>query len=242
MHFLFSIIEYTVKIEDVTKFARNNSSLIIRRDTMGIFGKKKKDKLFVRLQSIAAILRESTQYFYDFKINEECDLTEFMKTMKSYEEKGDEEVHAIIKELNSSFITPIEREDILHIAMHMDDILDGLDECATLFEMYNINKVNDYMVKFSEYINMSAIEIYECIELLSQKKLMGIREHLIKIKDYESACDVLERQGIKELLTTHKDNIIELVEYKEIYKLLEEVADQCQDVANVFETIIMKNA
>lgn len=209
---------------------------------MAVFGKKEKDKLFVRLQTISAILKEGAQYFYDFKINEDCNLTEFMKNMKAYEEKGDHEVHAIIMELNSSFITPIEREDILHIAMHMDDILDGLDECAELLEMYNICKVNDYMVKFSEYINLCAIEIYECINLLSEKKLLGIREHLIKIKDYESACDLLERQGIKELFTTHKDNILELIQYKEIYKLLEEVADQCQDVANVFETIIMKNA
>ncbi|NRG43966.1 DUF47 family protein, partial [Bacillus sp. CRN 9] len=73
------------------------------------------------------------------------------------------------------------------------------------------------------------------------KKLLKIREHAIKIKDYESKCDGVLRQSIKHLFSVEKDPI-RIIQYKEIYENLEEIADSCQTVANAFETIIMKNA
>jgi len=83
-------------------------------------------------------------------------------------------------------------------------------------------------------------EIQEAIELLSQKKLPQIRDHAIRIKDYESKCDGIQRQSIKNLFTIEKNPIV-LIQYKEIYEDFENVADHCQDVANTLETIIMKN-
>jgi uncharacterized protein len=201
----------------------------------------KKDKLFVMLQDVASNLKESSQYFFDFKIKDGESLKEFGNEMKKYEQKGDNCVHEIIVELNNTFITPIEREDILQLTMRMDDILDGLDSCAARFYMYNIVKADDYMVKFSEYINKCAYEIYDSIELASQKKLIQIREHAIRIKDYETSCDTLERKSIKELFEKEKD-FVKLIQYKELYEILEDVADACQGVANTLETIIMKNA
>ena len=79
------------------------------------------------------------------------------------------------------------------------------------------------------------------VELLSNKKLPQIREHAIKIKDYESNCDNILRQSIKNLFTVEKDPI-RIIQYKEIYENLEDIADYCQTVANTLETIIMKNA
>lgn len=201
----------------------------------------KKDKLFVMLQESAGNLKESSQYFFDFKIKDSDSLKEFVTEMKKYEQKGDNFVHEIIVELNNTFITPIEREDILQLAMRMDDILDGLENCAAHFYMYNMVKADDYMVEFSELINKCTYEIYDSIELASQRKLIQIREHAIRIKDYESACDTLERKGIKELFENQKD-FVKLIQYKELYEILEDVADYCQGVANTLETIIMKNA
>jgi predicted phosphate transport protein (TIGR00153 family) len=144
-------------------------------------------------------------------------------------------------ELNKAFITPIEREDILQLAMSMDDVLDGLDHSAGLFEMYSITEADEYMIKFVDAINQCAIEIASSIELMSNKKLLDIRTNAIKIKDYESKCDDIRRHAIKHLFSREKDPI-KIIQYKEIYEELEEVADSCQSVANVLETIIMKNA
>jgi len=202
---------------------------------------KKKDKFNALLSDIAINLKDSANYFADYKLNNVSDLKIFSETMKDYETKGDSYVHEVIKELNNAFITPIEREDILFLAMSMDDVLDGFEQTADLFEMYSITKADDFMLKFVEAIRNCALEIEKSVELLSNKKLIQIREHAIKIKDYESQCDGILRQSIKHLFSVEKDPI-RIIQYKEIYENLEEIADNCQSVANAFEGIIMKNA
>lgn len=161
--------------------------------------------------------------------------------MKECEHKGDGYIHEVIQELNKAFITPIEREDILHLAMSMDDVLDGLEQCAAKFEMYSIVGADEYMVKLTEHIRDAVYEIDKAVELLSSKKLLQIREHAIKIKEHETICDGIHRQSIKNLFVVEKDPI-RIIQYKELYEDLEEVADYCQAVANTLETIIMKNA
>lgn len=202
---------------------------------------KKNDKFSVLLINISTNLKESANFFTEYKLKNISDLKIFSEKMKELETKGDSYVHEVIKELNDSFITPIEREDILHLAMSMDDVLDGLEACAALFEMYSITQADEFMLKFVEAINGSVHEIDKAVELLSNKKLLKIREHAIKIKDYESKCDNVLRQSIKHLFTIEKDPI-RIIQYKEIYETLEDIADYCQTVANTLETIIMKNA
>lgn len=205
------------------------------------FKSSKKDKFTVMLFDISQNLKESANYFADFKLNNVSDLKVFAEKMKEFEHRGDSYVHEVIKELNNVFITPIEREDILSLAMSMDDVLDGLEHCAALLEMYSIINADEYMLKFVEAIKSCAEEIDKAVDLLSSKKLMDIREKAIKIKDLESYCDGIQRQSIKNLFTVEKDPI-RIIQYKEIYENLEEIADCCQSVANTLETIIMKNA
>jgi uncharacterized protein len=202
---------------------------------------KKTDKFSVLLSNISTNLKESTNFFTEYKLKNVSDLKIFSEKMKELETKGDSFVHEVIKELNDAFITPIEREDILHLAMSMDDVLDGLEGCAALFEMYSITNADNFMIQFVDAIQGSVHEIDKAVELLSNKKLTQIREHAIKIKDFESKCDNILRQSIKNLFTVEKDPI-RIIQYKEIYEELEDIADYCQAVANTLETIIMKNA
>lgn len=202
---------------------------------------RKQDKFSVLLKNISTNLKESANYFADYKIQNVNDLKVFFETMKDFETKGDTYVHETIQELNKVFITPIEREDILQLAMSMDDVLDGFEACAALFEMYSMTAADEYMIKFVQAIRACAEEIDTAIDLLANKKLPPIREHAIKIKDYESKCDGVLRQSIKNLFLVEKDPI-RIIQYKEIYETLEEIADHCQGVANTLETIIMKNA
>ena len=202
---------------------------------------KKTHKLFLMLLTIANNLKDGGKYFYDYKINEEKDLDIFRLKMKEFEDKGDELVDELTKELINLFITPIEREDVLELASHIDNIINGLEECASRFYIYKIYKIDDYMLEFSDLLNKCVIEIYNAVELLSQKKLTEIRQHTIKIKEYEKKCDVIERNALKELFEKEKD-IFKLIQYKEVYGILEDIADECQKVAKVLETVIMKNA
>ncbi|WP_057914746.1 DUF47 domain-containing protein [Peribacillus muralis] len=203
--------------------------------------KSKKDKFAVMLFNIAQNLKEGADYFADYKLKNISDLKVFSDKMKDYEHKGDSMVHNVIKELNNAFITPIEREDILELTMRMDDVIDGLEHCAALFEMYSIVNADEYMLKFVDAIKECTYEIETAVDTLSTKKLPMIRENAIKIKELESVCDGIQRQSIKNLFTVEKDPI-RIIQYKEIYESLEEIADHCQAVANTLETIIMKNA
>ncbi|MGC4377075.1 DUF47 domain-containing protein [Fictibacillus sp. Mic-4] len=201
----------------------------------------KKDLFLDLLSNIADNVQESAQYFVDCKISCESDLTEFAKKMKEYESKGDKYIHELIVNLNKTFITPLEREDILELANKMDDILDGMESCASRFEMYSITKPDDYMVKFANYILEASVEVAQSTKLLNKKKLMDIRPHAIKINYLESVCDELLRECIKSLFTNEKDPI-KIMQFKEIYETLEAISDSTEDVADTLETIIMRNA
>lgn len=202
---------------------------------------KKEDQFSTYLKEISANLVESTNYFAEYKLKNKADTQEFFNTVKNYETQGDSLVHKVIHNLNKVFITPIEREDILALAMHMDDVLDGLESAAAMFEMYEITEADNFMIQFVKAIQLSVIEIDKAVDLMNKKKLLEMREHAILIKDYESKCDGIRRESIKQLFKREKDPI-RIIQYKEIYEELEEVADCCQDVANTFEAIIMKNA
>lgn len=202
---------------------------------------KKDDKFNVLLNKISTNLKESADFFTEYKLKNVSDLKLFSEKMKEYETKGDIFVHEVITQLNDAFITPIEREDILQLAMSMDDVLDGLEGCAALFEMYSMTQADEFMLSFVESIQASVVEIDTAVGLLANKKLLQIREHAIKIKDYESKCDNILRQSIKHLFNVEKD-AIRIIQAKGIYEELEDIADYCQVVANTLETIIMKNA
>lgn len=202
---------------------------------------KRKNKILNDLISISLNLKESAYYFADFKINNVSDLKFFSEQMKKFELNGDHLVHDLISELNSVFITPIEREDILALAISMDDILDGLYHMAALFDMYSMVETDDYMLEFVDAIKNCTTEIDQAIELLTAKKLLNMREHAIKIKEIESNCDYILRASIKQLFTVETDPI-RVIKYKQVYEGLEDIADCCKAVANTFETIIMKNA
>lgn len=206
-----------------------------------MFNSKKTDPFFDALFNIAENLRESVHYANDFRIESVADLKEISIKMKNYETAGDKLIHQLIVMLNKSFMTPIEREDILELAVRMDDVLDGLEHCIAHFEMFSLTEVDESMRNFLGFIAKSTDEISEAMEKLKKKDLAGMRPHAILIKDYERECDEIQRFSIKRLFLNEKDPI-RLIKFRDIYEQLEDVADYCQNVANTMETIIMRNA
>ena len=161
--------------------------------------------------------------------------------LKNYETEGDKLIHELIPKLNKSFMTPIEREDILQLANKMDDVLDGIEHFAAHLEMFSLIEIDEYIQKFMEHIVKSTDEIVKAMHLLARKKLEAMREHAVLIKEYERICDEVFRVSIKQLFISEKDPI-RIIQFKDIYEQLEDIADYCQDVANTIETIIMRNA
>lgn len=205
-----------------------------------VFGSKN-DIFFEKLLTIAKNIEGSAKYLVDLKVKNDRDLKEISSVMKGYERMVDTYVHELIVDLNKTFITPIEREDILQLALKMDDIVDGLEKCVAYYEMFSFTDFDEYVGKFIIYIHNITIEISKAMELLSNKKLLDMRSNSIEIKKIKSKSAEVLRISIKHLFATQKDPI-KIMQHKEIYKLLETVTDSCHDVANTIEMVIMRNA
>ncbi|MBO1915581.1 DUF47 family protein, partial [Microvirga sp. 3-52] len=91
-------------------------------------------------------------YAHDFKINNAADLKEVSIKLKNYERSGDDLVYELTTRLNTSFMTPIERDDILHLSIKMDDILDGIEHFAAHLEMFSLIDIDEYVHSFMENI------------------------------------------------------------------------------------------
>ncbi|WP_432353329.1 DUF47 domain-containing protein [Sporosarcina sp. A2] len=206
-----------------------------------MFSPRKTDPFFAALLTIAEHVQEAMHYANDYKVTSIADLKEVSIRLKKYETDGDDLIHELITKLNTSFMTPIEREDILQLAIKMDDILDGIEHFAANLEMFSLIEIDDYIQTFMDNIVKSTDEIVKAMKLLERRKLVEMRDHAVTIKEYERVCDEVLRTSIKQLFIREKDPI-RIIQFKDIYELLEDIADYCQDVANMIETIIMRNA
>ena len=205
-----------------------------------MFKKNKKDIFFVTFEEMAETIVEAAEYFAKGVTNL-SEAKEFVKTMKNYEEKCDQHTHTIINAINKVFITPIDREDIMALTTSLDDVMDGIDSVSNRFLMYGVYEKDEYITKFADILVRSAHQIQSAIKLMSEKKLLTIREHNIALHGLENEGDVVLRESVTKLFATVKDPI-ELIKRKEIYERLEETTDCCEDVANTLETIVMRNS
>ncbi|EKU48613.1 DUF47 domain-containing protein [Staphylococcus massiliensis] len=202
---------------------------------------KKKDKFMLRLEEMVLNLDQAATEFGELNFQSHLDLKTYSDKIKCHESQGDELMHQVISDLNQTFITPIEREDIMSLCNAIDDVLDAMEETSAMFEMYSIVDVDEYMVEFVDNIQKAIKEMKLAIGLLVDRKLSHMRVHSINIKEFETYCDGVLRQSIKHIFNSETDPI-ELIKMKDIYESMETIANKCQTVANNFETIIMKNS
>ncbi|CAI8931002.1 DUF47 domain-containing protein [Brevibacillus sp. IT-7CA2] len=201
----------------------------------------KSDALLDDLYEIAKNVHQTAIYFNEYKITSLETVKTFSTEMKEYETKGDKLIHEIIVQINKTFITAIEREDVLDLAVKLDDVLDGLEFCASRLYMYDIMEADETMVRFGQLIEVATKQILLAIELLQKQKLSDMKEYIIRINDLESEGDELVRGSIRQLFKTSSDPI-HIMQLKEIYEVLEDVMDHCEDVADAMESVIMGNS
>lgn len=206
-----------------------------------MFDRKKADPFFNALLEIAKNVQVAVHYSEDFRVTALSDLKTLSVKVKEYETIGDNLIHDLIHQLNSAFMTPIERDDILTLAKKMDDILDGMEHFTAHLEMFSLIEIDDSMRTFVKLIVKSTDEIMKAMELLQNKKLVAMLDHAMAIKDYERECDEIFRSSLKALFV-NETNPIRIIQFKDLYEKLEEIADYTRSVASTIETIIMRNA
>ena len=129
----------------------------------------------------------------------------------------------------------------MKISEELDSVVDGMEECSIYFDMYQYLEKDDSIEEFRKYIKLCTEELYEAFELLTERKLQMIKKHTIKVKSYEEICDSIERRAVREIFV-NKSDAIEIIKYKDMYRMLEDTVDECQNVAKALDSVVMKNA
>ena len=166
---------------------------------------------------------------------------ELLKKISDLEHVGDDITHQIFTELSSNFITPFDREDISYLASSLDDIVDYIHGSAKRLDTYKIGETSTAMKKLSEIIENSAKEIHIAVaNLKDMTNVVRLREAIVRINSLENHADDVFDTAIAELFENEKD-AIRIMKIKEVLLNMETATDKCEDVANVIETIIVKN-
>jgi uncharacterized protein len=158
--------------------------------------------------------------------------------IKEVEHKCDFLTHEIIQRLNKTFVTPIDREDIHELAKTLDDVMDAIDNAASLVPLYKIDKVRPGARELTRIIIQQCDEIRVAVEALERRK--GVLERAIEINRLENEADRIHMNAISQLFDEETNPIV-VLKWKELYDLLEEATDACEDVANLLENVVVKH-
>lgn len=206
-----------------------------------MFGSKKHDSFFTALIGIAENVKSALYYINQLKISNHKDLKELNIKLKNYLNEGDTLVQELFSKLTKSFITPIEREDILHIAKDMNQTLVEVETLTAYLEIYEFKALNDSIHHCLKHTENSFEEIKEAMDLLANKKTLHMHVHTRIIKNNSGICHDILRNADKQLFENEK-NFLRIIQYKDIYKQLKDIADCTRRVADTIETIMMRNA
>src|SRR5438105_15066843 len=160
--------------------------------------------------------------------------------IKEVEHQGDQVTHEIVKRLNTTFITPIDREDIHDLATRLDDVLDYIEAAAERLVVYRIKEPTSACRAMVEVIVAQVASMDHAIKCLRTMD-PSFHEHAVEVNRLENRADSLLRESLAAMFDEEPDPI-EVIKWKETYETLEAVTDRCEDVANVIEGIILKMA
>ena len=164
------------------------------------------------------------------------------KKIEDLEHIGDDITHQIYIELGKNFITPFDREDIHALGSALDEIADYIHGAASRMNLYNVNEMTEPIKKLADLILLACTEVSKAvIELKNYKNIRVIADACIRINNIENQADYIFDKAVGELFTYEKDAIV-IIKYKEVLSAMETATDMCEDVANVLESILIKNA
>lgn len=186
--------------------------------------------------SAAKLLDETLRNFNPNEIEEK------INELHEIEHTADVKKHDMIYKLEEEFITPIERGDIIELSHEIDNVTDSIEEVLGRIYMFNLTSMKEEALEFCTIILKITEEAKKLIdEFRNFKKSTKINEMIININDLEEAGDRLYRAGIRKFYTNPTDPI-ELIAWKDTFEYFEKCCDACENVADVVESVIMRNS
>ncbi|HEX7240757.1 MAG TPA: DUF47 family protein [Longimicrobiaceae bacterium] len=166
-------------------------------------------------------------------------LAEHVAAIKELEHQADNLTHDVIDRIDRSFVTPIDREDIHLLASRLDDVIDLLDGTARRAQMFHITESREPAKRLSEVLQRAGAAIEAAVRDMKKPKVVAERAR--EMKRLEEEGDAIYHAAVGELFRGTPDPL-EVIKWKDLYERLEDALDQCDDVANVLESISIKNS
>ena len=170
-------------------------------------------------------------------LDDYTDVERKVKAIHDIEHKGDTLTHDIIRNLNETFVTPLDREDIVGLASKLDDVTDLSYDVSETVVLYRVREIRPPAKKLAGVLTSAATQLCEAIRLLD--KLEGLEPYWIRIHTLENEGDDIFRDALGELFDLSQDPV-EIIKWKDIYEKLEFAIDRCEDVANIVEMLVVK--
>ncbi len=161
------------------------------------------------------------------------------KELFAMEHHGDEISHAIGRRLNTTFVTPFDREDIVALISGLDDIIDLIEEVADTFILYHVDAPTPASLQQAKIIVRQCEAIHEALQRL--RSFDGLEKYWTEINRLENEGDRVTRAAVAGLFS-EKTRATDIIKWKDIYSLLEATIDKCEDVADIIEKIVVKHA
>jgi predicted phosphate transport protein (TIGR00153 family) len=158
--------------------------------------------------------------------------------IKQVENECDALTHNLIQRLNSTFVTPIDREDIHALATSLDDVLDAIDAAAGVLRRYRMASLRYGARELASLTWQAAMQMKVAVEALDRRT--GVHERAVEVNRLENSADDVHDEALRRLFEEERDAIT-LIKWKEVLDLLEEATDRCEDVANVLESVVVKH-
>ena len=202
----------------------------------------KEDRFFFLLHQSALNIREVALRLQDLMQSFE-NVEAKVREIKELEEFGDQIIHDITQSLHRTFVTPIDREDILALAGRLDDVIDAIDEAAQYTLEYRIEETTEFARHLATIIVSCADELERALALLSTRgsRLREILPATVEINRLENEADQVASRAMGDLFTGGYD-VIQILKWRDIYNDMEEATDRAEDAANVLEGIVLKHS
>ncbi len=199
----------------------------------------KDGSFFDLFEKSALILHQAAQLLVETMENFDR-LKENALRMERLEHDGDQVVHEISARLNQSFLTPLDREDIYHLASRLDDVLDLVEQTTERFVLFKVECPTEHAKELARVIAKQAEQIHLLMPRLRHPEKNDISKHLVEINRLENAADRLFRDALGELFDGRFEPMF-VIRWNHLYEILERATDRGEDVANVIESILVKN-
>ena len=200
-------------------------------------------KFFPLFCQASANLVDCSKCFIDLlNARDDEKLDNLVKEIKKYEKAGDRITTTIFDQLNSTFITPIDREDIHKLTSRLDTVVDLINTSAKRIQLYKLHEIPPVFYKMAELLQKSAEEINTIMLGLNDiHTFHKYKGNCVRISEMENESDTLNFSYLSEIFD-NETNAISLIKKRDILNSLEKAMDRCEDVSDVFQTIIVKNA